>query len=236
MIKIYFSICLSLVFVCTSFAQQTVKIKKPTTSKNINARNNGANNNPMQVAGSIVCNSGYVAGTTMNLNFTISTTNTDGEYIDSLAINFPPTFTIISTSANPEFSFGGYCYCRFAAEHLNTPILPQTISWGSHINDVDSTGGIWANPPQNFSIKVIISSTITTVQTATFFAHGDGYPHTLGDSTSGNLSGTISISPPAPNDLGAVSSIVNNGCAPTNTATVSFKFWNIGLLLNPILT
>ena len=233
MIKIYFSICLSFLFVNASFAQQTLKIKTPANKinkgeKSVNTRHNGGNNNPMQVAGTIVCNSGYVAGTTMNLDFTISTTNTDQEYIDSLSINFPSTFTIVSTSANPDFPSSSDTVLS-GAEHFNGIYNSgQLISWGSHVNDIDSMGGIWANPPQNFSIKVVIASTATGVQTANFFAHGDEYPATLGNSTSGNLSGTITISPPAPNDLGAISATVNNGCAPTSTTSVSFKFWNVG--------
>jgi hypothetical protein len=182
----------------------------------------------MQVAGSIVCNSGYVAGTTMNLFFTITTTNTDGEYIDSLAITFPSGFIIDTTSACPSFPSSD-TITSGGPEHFNSIFNSRhSISWGSHILDIDSAGGIWANPAQMFSIKVTILSTVTGVQTATFFAHGDGYPHTLGDSTSGNLSGTITISPPAPNDLAAVSATVNNGCTPTSTTSVSFKFWNVG--------
>ncbi len=229
MIKIYFSICLSILLITGVHAQQTFKIKNPvktTHHKVVNARPNGGNNSPMQVAGSIICNSGYVAGTTMNLNFTISTTNVDGEYIDSLAITFPAGFTIDTTSAVPEFpsadTTGG-------PEHFNGIYNSrQTISWGSNVNNTDSFGGIWANPAQTFSIKVAISPTVTGVQAAAFFAHGDAYPATLGNTTSGNLSGTITISPPAPNDLGAVSVNVANGCTLTTTATVSFKFWNVG--------
>lgn len=225
MIKIYFSICLSLIFGIAVYAQQMPKAKNRTATFNYERKGNNINN-PMQVAGSIVCHTGYVAGTTMNLNFTLSTTNTDEEYIDSLAIIFPAGFTILSTSANPEFptadSTGG-------PEHFNG-ISGQIISWGSNVNNTDSFGGIWANPPQMFSIKVAIAPGVTGNQTATFFAHGDEYPRTLGDSTSGNLSGTITLSPPAPNDLGAVSATVSNGCAATTTTTVSFKFWNIGTL------
>jgi hypothetical protein len=226
--KIYLSIYLSILFITVANAQQTLRIKTPvvkTKSHSINARHNGGNNNPMQVAGSIVCNSVYVAGTTMNLYFTISTTNADQEYIDSLAIIFPAGFTIISTSANPKFpsadTTGG-------PEHFNSIQGGDTITWGSNINNVDSFGGIWANPSQVFSIKVAISATVTGNQTANFFAHGDSYPATLGNHTSGNLSGTIALSPPPPNDLGAVSATVTNGCAPTSTTSVSFKFWNVG--------
>ncbi|MHB8261416.1 MAG: T9SS type A sorting domain-containing protein [Bacteroidia bacterium] len=214
---IYPQLCWGLFIVYSSFC----------FSQTANMRNShGGINNPMQVAGSIVCNSGYVAGTTMNLNFTISTTNVDGEYIDSLAIIFPAGFTIMSTSANPEFpsadTTGG-------PEHFNGIYNSrQTISWGSNINNTDSFGGIWANPPQTFSIKVSIASGVTGNQIATFFAHGDSYPHTLGDTTSGNLSGTITLSPPAPIDLGAIAATAINGCASTSTTSVSFKFWNVG--------
>lgn len=227
MIKIYFSICLGFLFLSTSFAQQTLKIKHRASDKNINTRHAGGNNNPMQVAGSIVCNSGYVAGTTMNLDFTISTTNVDQEYIDSLSITFPAGFTIDTTSAYPKFpsadTTGG-------PEHYNGIQHPgdTIITWGSNVNNTDNFGGIWANPAQMFSIKVAISPTVTGVQTAKFFAHGDGYPATLGNTTSGNLSGIITLSPPATNDLGAITTKVTNGCADTSAANVSFKFWNVG--------
>src|ERR1017187_4197864 len=231
MIKIYFSICLSVLISTGVYSQQTLRIKNPVVKtahrKSLNARiSNGGINSPMQVTGSIVCNSGYVAGTTMNLNFTINTTNADQEYIDSLAITFPTGFIIDTTSAVPEFpsadTTGG-------PEHFNGIYNSrQTISWGSNINNVDSFGGIWANPSQTFSIKVAIASGITGIQTATFFAHGDEYPRTLGDTTSGNLSGTITLSPPAPTDLGAIAATVTNGCSLTSNTSVSFKFWNIG--------
>ena len=231
MTKIYFSICLSILLITGVHAQQTFKIKnsiKTDHHKGSNTRHSGASGSPMQIAGSIVCNNGYVAGTTMNLYFTIATTNADQEYIDSLAIIFPAGFTILATSANPSFPSADTVTAG-AAEHFNDISAGgDTITWGSHVNDIDSTGGIWANPPQMFSIKVAISSTVSGNQTATFFAHGDGYPATLGDTTSGNLSGTIIISPPAAKDLGAISATVTNGCAATNTTSVSFKFWNVG--------
>lgn len=227
MVKIYFSICLCALLVGAN-AQQMFKVKNPIAKTNkgsvVNARHSGVATT-YSVTGSIVCNSGYVAGTTMNLNFTLSTTNIDEEYIDSLAIIFPAGFTIISTSAKPEFpsadTTGG-------AEHFNGIKGGDTITWGSNINNVDSFGGIWANPSQIFNIKVAIASGVTGIQIVRFFAHGDEYPRTLGDTTSGNLSGTITLSPPAPTDLGAIAAIATNGCAITSNTSVSVKFWNIG--------
>ena len=145
-----------------------------------------------------------------------------------MAITFPAGFTIDTTSACPSFPSAD-TITSGGPEHFNSIFNSRhSISWGSHVNDIDSAGGIWANPPQTFSIKAAISSTVTGVQTATFFEHGDGYPATLGDTTSGNLSGTIAISPPAANDLGAIMATVTNGCASTSTTSVSLKFWNIG--------
>src|ERR1700757_5175701 len=99
--KIYLTLGLGMLLAGAN-AQQTIKVKnqfaKGNHGRNTVARN--GNNSAQTVTGSIVCNNGYVAGTTMNLNLTISTTNTDGEYIDSLAITFPAGFTINTSTVN----------------------------------------------------------------------------------------------------------------------------------------
>ncbi len=222
--KIYFTLGLGVLFLGAN-AQQTIKIKNNFTNgnhgKTIAARNaNGGHNNVSTVTGSIVCNNGYVAGTTMDLNLRITTTNTDGEYIDSLAITFPAGFTVNSTSATPTFptaDAGG------GAENYNG-IAGQTISWGTNVGNTDQYGGIWASPAQDFKVNVTITATVTGTQLAPFFAHGDGYP-----ATPGNLSGNIALNPAVPNDLAAIASLTQTGCMNMPMPSgVLLQFWNRG--------
>ncbi len=221
--KIYLTLGLTALLAGAN-AQQSFKIKNNFANgkhgKNMVARS--GNNSVAQLAGGIICNNNYVAGTTMNLNFTIDLTNTDQEYCDSLAITFPAGFTINSTNATPQFptNDNGTGVVR---DNLN-PIVGQTISWGH--NDNGQYGGISAGPI-NFAINVTITATVTGVQSAPFYASGDTY-----GPSPGNLApGTITINPAIPNDLSAIATITQIGCtASANNSSVLFEFRNKGTL------
>ena len=173
-------------------AQTTIKVKNPLKGKmkyeNATSKQGNGNNAVQQVAGSISCNNQYTAGTSMVLDFTLTLTNTDEEYVDSLSLTFPAGITP-TAAPNP---FPGPQGGGQAAEALNG-INGQTISWGDNDN---SYGGIQTPTPTggavtyNFSIDVTIDANLTGNQTANFHMSGDGF-----GASPGGLDGTITIYP-----------------------------------------
>lgn len=203
------------------FAQRSSILKMNSSNDNAIVSTRGAG--LRTVTGSIVSDNNYVAGTTMNLVFTLTTTNTDGEYIDSLALTFPAGFTVNSTTSDPfptEDNAGG-------AEASNG-VSGQTISWGTNVGNTDNYGGIWASAGVQFDVNVTIAPTVMGTQNVTFFAKGDEYPGT-GTGTNGDLSGTISMVPASNADLKAIESFIPSGCSLGNEQ-VLFLFKNNGIL------
>lgn len=188
--KLYF--LLATAFITTgSIAQNFYKISKKDIRKgkiSSAERVAAGSNTVQQVTGGIVCNTQYVAGTTMTLNLTLTLSNTDEEYVDSLAITFPAG---ILPTAGPN-PFPGTQNGGQTAEALNT-IAGQTISWGDNDNNY---GGIEAPAPSgtsltyNFTVDVTVDPNLTGNQTATFLASGDGFGPNPSD-----LSGSILIYP-----------------------------------------
>jgi hypothetical protein len=122
------------------------------------------------------------------LNFTLTLSNLDEEYVDSLAITFPAGIVPVTSTNNPFAP----ATAGQPAEALNG-VSGQTISWGD--ND-DNFGGIATPAPTgspisyNFSVDVTIDPSVTGNQTATFHMSGDGFGQTPGD-----LDGSITIFP-----------------------------------------
>ncbi|MDP2388055.1 MAG: T9SS type A sorting domain-containing protein [Bacteroidota bacterium] len=173
-------------------AQTTMKVKNPlkkstTTGTTLNkpvkgvkastAKNVGGPNSVQQVASTIVCNTPYVAGTTMDLSFTFTMTNTDAEYGDLLTITFPAGITptgLGNTSdpfPNTEDAGGGL-------EALNAPI-GQDISWG--VDNNDQYGGIFSSTGITFVVEVTVAPGTTGALNASYTLSGDGYGATPGD-------------------------------------------------------
>lgn len=165
---------LSAAFALSVNAQTTIKIKNPlkkATKENATAKTAS----PMQVAATIVCNTQYVAGSTMDLNFTYTASNTDLEFVDLLTITFPAGITPNSSpnATFPTSNTGG------GAENLNAP-AGQVISWG--VDNNDGYGGIISTASGvNFTVNCTITAGTTGNQTATFDASGDGYGASPGD-------------------------------------------------------
>jgi len=178
--KIYLLTCAALLAVGAQ-AQQTLKVKFNKSGSEVNrsagthAHKGGSpGNSPMQVATTVVANNGYVANTTLNISFTMNSTNADLEYVDSIAFTFPATFTVNGSSANPfpTTDAGG------GPEALNG-VSGQTISWG--VNNNDQYGGIWCSPAQSFDINVSVAPGTTGNQVVYYHASGDGYGTGPGD-------------------------------------------------------
>ena len=200
-------------------AQQTFKIKNPLKSntqktlavkgkKDANARLAGGHNSVMQLAGNMVCNNKYVAGTTMNLSLSLDLTNTDQEYGDSLAITFPAGITPNTSTVNPNPFPAIDQGSGYVSDALN-PISGQTISWG--VNDNGQYGGISAGlGAVTFMVNVTITATVTGTQNANFFVSGDTY--TTSTSTHGDVSGSFPIYPATANDLVALTAFSGTQC------------------------
>jgi hypothetical protein len=185
--KIYLTLGLGMLFAGAN-AQTTLKIKNPIKKGKSQTERNSTPNSVNQVASTIVCNTQYVAGTTMNLSCTYKTTNTDGEYVDFLSITLPAgiTPTGLANTSNPfpntEDAGGGL-------EALN-PVVGQVITWGVDNNDM--YGGIFSSAGISFTINVTVGAGVTGNQVATYSASGDGY----GGATAGNqLAGSFTIYP-----------------------------------------
>jgi hypothetical protein len=160
-------------------AQTTIRVKNPLVKRQKSeagvAKGTLPVVNPNQVASNIVCNTQYVAGTTMTLNMTYTATNTDLEFVDYLEITFPAGITP-NSSTNATFptsnSAGG-------AEALNGA-SGQVISWG--VDNNDQYGGIITTATGvAFDVNVTIGAAVTGNQMATYLASGDGYGAAPGD-------------------------------------------------------
>jgi len=141
-------------------------------------------NSVQQVAGSIVCGTQYVAGTTMDLNLTFTSLNASGdlEYVDYLEITFPAGITPTGAGAtsdpfpNTEDAGGGQ-------EALNA-VAGQVISWGDAAG-TDEYGGIWSTTGIGFVVEVTVAGGTTGNLTANYLLDGDGYTGAPGVVTPG---------------------------------------------------
>ncbi len=147
------------------------------------------------VEGSLVCNTQYVAGSTMDLNFSVTFSNTDAEYCDLFTLTFPTGITP-NSSPNDPFASDAADAGPDGPEALN-PVAGQVISWG---NDDNNWGGIiTGGATYNFTVNVTIAGGVTGNQTATFDASGDGYGSAPGDL----MGGTTTIYPAGAPDVTA---------------------------------
>lgn len=163
-------------------AQTTLKIAKKglNNGKQTHAERlaGGGNNSVQAIAGTLTCNTQYVAGTTMNLDFVLELTNTDAEYGDSLDITFPAGFTINSTTNTPNLGPDDADASSDGPEAFNG-ISGQNISWGNNDNNYGGIVPQGATPPgpgtYPITINVTIGAGVTGPQVATFNVSGDGF-------------------------------------------------------------
>lgn len=140
------------------------------------------------LAPTLVCNTPYVVGTTMDLNFTLTPNNTNGENIADFSLVFPAGITP-NTSVNntdPFMAINGTGPAALDA------ISGQTVSWTSP----DPTwGGITgANGPISFKVNVTIAPGTAGNKTASYSATGDGWSNTAGANVAPTVSnGSVTI-------------------------------------------
>lgn len=120
------------------------------------------------IDGVIFCSSQLVPGATMDLQFSLRLINTDGEFGDSLALEFEEG-VLPNTSPNDPFASTTYGQ---PGEAFNGA-FDQLISWGDN-NNVDGIGGIETQKIFNFTINVSVDDTVTIRKKVRYFISGDG--------------------------------------------------------------
>jgi uncharacterized surface protein with fasciclin (FAS1) repeats len=168
------------------FAQETRQLVPQSNEYLAPFLNTKANNSAnfsiaKQVEATSFAISGYTAGETQDIFFSITLVNADEEYGDSLSLTFPAGFTINSvsnddvfgpaTGANPTADFNG--------------IDGQVVSWGDNNNDF---GGIETGREFVFSVNVTVEASTTGEQDVALHVNGDAFGPSPGD-----FDGTISI-------------------------------------------
>ncbi|MFM7217144.1 MAG: T9SS type A sorting domain-containing protein [Bacteroidota bacterium] len=202
--KIYL-LSLALIATFASYASGNVRISpkgKNAVSETRLTRQSQPGNSATQVAGNIVCTSTYQAGTSQSLNFTLTFTNTDYEYGDSLALTFPAGMTPTGTANQPDFAPITDAGTGQTPEAYNG-VNGQTITWGDNDNaygGIEALGNAGGVSSYNFTVDVNIGAGVSGNQTVDFYLSGDGFGPSPGD-----LVGTITIYP-------AGSSIVDASC------------------------
>ncbi len=169
-------------------SQQLITSNASTRGVSENTAKHSSTKGEKALTSTLVCNTPYVVGTTMDLNFTFTSNNTGGESVANFSLVFPSGITP-NTSVNNTNPFMPNTATGPAA--LNA-ISGQTISWTSP----DQTwGGITgANGPISFKVNVTIAPGTNGNKTATYTATGDGYSNASGLNGAGTVStGNVTI-------------------------------------------
>jgi len=174
----------------------------------------GSQNSPKACSGSITCLDNYTPSGTGILNFQLTFTSPDDEYLDGLSMTFPAGMTpIVTGTSDPMTPNNG---CAPPASGTLNPIVGQTITWGEIVTP---TACGWSIPGTYvISVGVTIGA-ITGAQTVSYTVYGDGYgatPHTF--------TGNITVNEAVAHDLGVTAVtptfVLSGG---TVTPTVSIK-------------
>jgi len=115
----------------------------------------------------LICNTPYIVGTTMNLNFTLTPATTNGESIAVFALTFPAGIT-----PNTIGSTNPFMAVTFSQPPATIAVSGQQVTWTS--GDL-TFGGIQTGSTINFTVNVTIASGTTTNKTVSFIATGDGW-------------------------------------------------------------
>ncbi len=180
-------------------SQSKLQIKNSNSrNSNVEASSNAAErsggvNSVQQIYGTLVCNTQYTAGTTMNLVFSFTQITNNDEFIDMFSMTFPTgiTPTGLANTSNP---FPTAATGSPSTTATLNPISGQTISWGAAI--ASGFGAIHTDlgVAVTFTVNVIVAPGTTGNKTVNYTATGDTYT-TAANPTSGNLVGTATIYP-----------------------------------------
>lgn len=189
---------LSAVFAMSVNAQTSIKISRSTLRSEMGATTSKVKN-VNTVAANISCPTQYTAGATHNLNLTLSLTNTDGEYGDSLSITLPAGFMLMSAlpsdsigvSEAPTTTASGCATTAGGTKEPYRGIVGQTVSWGNNDNCWGGMPcGTNAGSTMTITLNVMVGAGVTGPQVASFFVSGDKFPTAAAD-----YAGTFTINP-----------------------------------------
>ena len=135
-----------------------------------------------QVLASLVCNTAYIAGSTMDLNFTFSPSTDDGEYIADFVMTFPTGITPNTSGTNTD----PFMATNFGQPAADLTISGQNASWIS--GDATFGGIITDEGTIDFTVNVTIGGNVSGDQTASFDITGDGF-----SGTPSSVQGSVNI-------------------------------------------
>ncbi len=193
----------------TSASRSDARHKTPFPSQNVDK----------ELTGSITSQTlNYIPGATQTLNFTLTFSSPDVEYVDGVSMTFPTGITPQTTgTSDPLAPENG---CSGALMNLS-PITGQTVVWG----EVTTPSGCGAlvGGTYTFNVSVAIGASVTGIQTIDYLIFGDGYgaaPHTV--------TGTITLNVAQSSDVGINSIPMSSNYAPGSTVTPSAVVQNFG--------
>jgi hypothetical protein len=223
---------LSAMFAMSVTSQTSIRIKNTgLRPEGVNASKNSTPLSVNQVYGNVVCNTIYVAGTTMNLEFKFTQTGPNTEWIDMFTLTFPAGITP-NSSPNSIFPSAGPGGAPVTTATLN-PIAGQDISWGAAIQSTWGAIHTAIGVGQTFTVNVTIAPGTTGTQMANYVATADTYT-LAGNPVSGDLTGMVNMYDTPFSNIyaklvqpngGGYTGIQNCGMA---TSTVAARYVNVG--------
>ncbi len=151
-------------FIGNTYGQSLLGSQRLVNNNNIQQRG------ILDISGSIQSDNFYVAGTTMDLKFTLNVESPDEEFADQVVMTFPAG--IKPNSADDPFP--GKTNSQTKPEALS--ISGQTVTWGDNDN---SFGGITAPGSYAFTINVTIDTIFTGDISIDYSVSGDQYKGTI---------------------------------------------------------
>ncbi len=135
----------------------------------------------LNISGSIESGNYYIAGTTMDLQFTLNLNSPDEEYADQVTMIFPDGVTP-NSAVDP---FPGNTNSQTTPEALS--IDGQKVIWGDNDNNF---GGITAPGSYSFYVNVTIDTDIVDIVNINYIVSGDEYNGSIHE-----FNGTVSVKP-----------------------------------------
>ncbi|HEX4886645.1 MAG TPA: T9SS type A sorting domain-containing protein [Luteibaculaceae bacterium] len=118
---------------------------------------------------SLSCQTPLVANQTMDLQFSLFLVNFDGEFGDSIALEFDPGVTPNGSSSDPIAT-----PTQGQSGEMLNGVSGQIISWGDN-NDLAARGGIENRKFHLFTVNVTIDDTVTQPKRVRFYVSGDKF-------------------------------------------------------------
>jgi len=209
--KKLFTLALSAMLIMNmTFAQNTVSSKKQERARtpySVSFKGVSA------ITGGITSNTMYIPGTTMALNFELTYSSPDLEWVDGFSMTFPTGITPQEVGTTISIDDA----------NLVTPITGQTIAWGE-ITTPTGIGDIYPGT-YPFTISVTIDATVSGNQTISYFIMGDAYsqaapPH--------SINGTLTLLEAASDDVGVASVDINSFYQPAAVVVPMATVQNFG--------